>query len=53
MEQTKELLTRIPEMPLEDSLRYAAQMNAKARGSLDCRRGVAAFLAKEKISWEN
>jgi len=53
MQLTKEMLARIPEMPLEDSLRYAAQMNAEARGSLDCRRGIAAFLAKEKISWEN
>jgi methylglutaconyl-CoA hydratase len=51
MELTKEMLARIPEMPLEDSLRYAAQMNAEARGSVDCRRGIAAFLNKEKITW--
>lgn len=53
METTKEMLARIPEMPLEDSLRYAARMNAEARTSDDCRRGIAAFLAKEKITWEN
>jgi len=53
MEVTKEMLARIPEMPLEESLRYAAQMNAEARGSYDCRRGIEAFLAKEKITWEN
>ncbi len=53
MELTKEMLARIPEMVLEDSLRYAAQMNAEARGSVDCRRGIAAFLAKEKMNWEN
>lgn len=53
MESTKEMLARLPEMALEDSLRYAAQLNAEARGTLDCRRGIAAFLAKEKISWEN
>lgn len=52
MELTKEMLARIPEMPLEDSLLYAAQMNAEARGSQDCRRGIAAFLNKEKISWD-
>ncbi|MCC2548685.1 enoyl-CoA hydratase/isomerase family protein [Hymenobacter sp. BT175] len=51
MEVTKEMLARVPEMPLEESLRYAAHMNAEARGSLDCRRGIAAFLSKEKISW--
>jgi methylglutaconyl-CoA hydratase len=28
-------------------------MNAEARGSDDCRRGIAAFLSKEKITWEN
>ncbi len=53
MEVTKEMLARLPEMPLEDSLRYTAQLNAEARGSVDCRRGIAAFLAKEKIVWEN
>ncbi|UOR03825.1 enoyl-CoA hydratase-related protein [Hymenobacter aerilatus] len=53
MEMTKEMLSRLPEMPLEDSLRYVAQLNAEARGSLDCRRGIAAFLNREKINWEN
>ncbi|MCA8829309.1 enoyl-CoA hydratase/isomerase family protein [Hymenobacter pini] len=53
METTKEMLARIPEMPLEDSLRYAARLNAEARGSDDCRRGIAAFLGKEKIVWDN
>ncbi|QIX62763.1 enoyl-CoA hydratase/isomerase family protein [Hymenobacter sp. BT18] len=52
MEATKEMLARLPEMALEDGLRYAAQMNAEARGSVDCRRGIAAFLNKEKISWD-
>ena len=51
MEVTKEMLARLPEMPLEDGLRYAAQSNAEARGSEDCRRGIAAFLNKEKIGW--
>ncbi|QJX49247.1 enoyl-CoA hydratase/isomerase family protein [Hymenobacter taeanensis] len=53
MELTKEMLARIPEMPLEESLRYTAQLNAEARGTLDCRRGIAAFLSKEKITWDN
>jgi methylglutaconyl-CoA hydratase len=38
-------------MDLEEGLRYAAQRNAEARGSEDCRRGINAFLRKEKISW--
>ncbi|SFP99996.1 enoyl-CoA hydratase/isomerase family protein [Hymenobacter arizonensis] len=51
MEVTKEMLARLPEMALEEGLRYAAQSNAEARGSEDCRKGIAAFLSKEKISW--
>ncbi|ALW86509.1 methylglutaconyl-CoA hydratase [Hymenobacter sedentarius] len=51
MEVTKEMLARLPEMDLEEGLRYAAQRNAEARGSEDCRQGINAFLRKEKISW--
>ena len=51
MEVTKEMLARLPELPLEEGLRYAAQRNAEARGSEDCRKGIAAFLNKEKIGW--
>ena len=51
MEVTKEMLATLPEMDLEDGLRYAARRNAEARGSEDCRRGIAAFLNKEKIDW--
>ena len=51
MELTKELLARLPELDLQDGLRYAAGRNADARASDDCRRGIAAFLNKEKIDW--
>ena len=51
MEITKEVLARLPELPLEDALRYAAQRNAEVRATADCRRGIAAFLNKEKIDW--
>ena len=51
MEITKELLARLPELALEDGLRYAAERNADARASDDCRRGIAAFLNKEKLEW--
>ena len=51
MEVTKEMLAVLPEMDLQDSLRYAAQRNAEMRGSEDCRRGIAAFLNKERIGW--
>lgn len=51
MELTKELLAHLPEMGLEEGLRYAAQRNADARASDDSRRGIEAFLNKEAIEW--
>jgi methylglutaconyl-CoA hydratase len=51
MELTKEMLYRVQEMPLQESLRYAAEMNAHARSTSDYRRGINAFLNKEKINW--
>ncbi|WP_151087455.1 enoyl-CoA hydratase/isomerase family protein [Hymenobacter baengnokdamensis] len=51
IEITKEILARLPELALEDGLRYAAERNAATRASDDCRRGIAAFLNKEKLDW--
>lgn len=34
-----------------DALEFAAQMNAHARATEDCKKGIDAFLNKEKISW--
>jgi methylglutaconyl-CoA hydratase len=35
----------------QDALKFAAEMNAMARSSDDCKRGIDAFLNKEKLSW--
>jgi methylglutaconyl-CoA hydratase len=51
MEMIKEMLYRIPDMKLNRSLHYAAEMNAIARGTADCQRGMVAFLKKEKFWW--
>jgi methylglutaconyl-CoA hydratase len=51
MKLTKQMIGAIPSMSIEHALSYAAEMNAKARGSEDCKRGIAAFLNKEKLSW--
>ena len=51
LEVTKDLIARVQELPLEAALRYAAQQNATARSSEDCRRGVGAFLSKEPVAW--
>lgn len=51
MALTKQLLSDLPELSLEQALNRAAELNAEARGSEDCKKGIGAFLAKEKISW--
>ncbi len=51
MELTKKMIAQIQSMPLVDALDYASLMNATARLSDDCKRGVNAFLTKTPIMW--
>ncbi|WP_373523639.1 enoyl-CoA hydratase/isomerase family protein [Aquiflexum sp.] len=51
MALTKEMIAKVQERSLDDGLEYAASMNAKARGTADCQKGIAAFLNKESIQW--
>lgn len=51
MKLTKQLIATVPTMPIEAALTYAAEMNAHARSTQDCKKGIAAFLNKEKLSW--
>jgi methylglutaconyl-CoA hydratase len=51
MMQTKQMIARVQEMSLEKALTFAAESNATARATDDCKRGVDAFLKKEKITW--
>lgn len=51
MELTKKMIAEVQSMSLEEGLDYAATMNAKARNTDDCKRGIAAFLDKKKQSW--
>jgi methylglutaconyl-CoA hydratase len=51
MKLTKQMISKVQSLSVEDALQYAAEMNAHARGTDDCKKGVAAFLNKEKISW--
>ncbi len=48
---TKRLLADLPGMNLSDGFEYAAQLNAEARATADCRAGVAAFLEKRDPPW--
>ena len=51
MTYTKQMIAAVQAMRLEEGLQYAAEMNAKARASEDCQRGIASFLNKEKPLW--
>jgi methylglutaconyl-CoA hydratase len=48
---SKQMIAQVQSMPLEGALSFASAMNAKARGSDDCKKGIAAFLNKEKLEW--
>ena len=48
---TKEMIADIQSMEAKEALDYAARKNAQARDSSDCKKGISAFLSKEKIIW--
>jgi methylglutaconyl-CoA hydratase len=51
MELTKQMIAEVQNIELDEALDYAAAMNAKARSTEDCKKGIASFLNKEKITW--
>jgi len=51
MALTKHMIDQVQSMPLTDALAYAAKMNAEARGSDDCKKGIHAFLNKQDLNW--
>ncbi|MDQ0105991.1 methylglutaconyl-CoA hydratase [Chitinophaga terrae (ex Kim and Jung 2007)] len=48
---TKHLIGTVLDLPIKDGLGRAAELNAQTRGHEECKRGIAAFLNKEKIKW--
>ncbi len=48
---TKKLIRLVSGMDSKTALQYASRMNAAARMSADCKKGIAAFLDKETIRW--
>lgn len=48
---TKQMIAQVQSIPLENALNYAAEMNAQARATADCQKGIAAFLNKEELKW--
>lgn len=51
LQSTKALFNKVSDMSVDEALEYASGVNASARGSEDCQRGIQAFLDKEKIRW--
>ncbi|GGF21512.1 enoyl-CoA hydratase/isomerase family protein [Echinicola rosea] len=51
MAMTKKMIAAVQDMSLEEALDYAAMMNAKARETADCKKGIRTFLDKKKIDW--
>jgi methylglutaconyl-CoA hydratase len=47
----KKMVADIPNFPVDQGLRFAAKMNAHARGTEDFRKGIQAFLSNEKLEW--
>ncbi|MGB1314703.1 MAG: enoyl-CoA hydratase/isomerase family protein [Chitinophagales bacterium] len=48
---TKEMIAKVQDMNYVQAFDYAAEMNAKGRGTSDCKAGITSFLNKEKINW--
>lgn len=47
----KEMLSNIYSMGLQQAIEYAKAMNSISRLTQDCKKGINAFLKKEKIKW--
>jgi methylglutaconyl-CoA hydratase len=47
----KKMIATVQHMTIDDALQFAAKTNANARSSDDCKKGIASFLNKQKITW--
>lgn len=48
---SKQLIISVQDLTLDESLDLALKLNLETRSSADCKRGIAAFLNKEKLEW--
>jgi methylglutaconyl-CoA hydratase len=48
---TKTMINQVQGKSFDEALDFAVKQNAIARSSTDCKRGIQAFLNKEKLSW--
>ncbi len=47
----KEMYNSVDNLKLDEAIDYACKMNATARETEDCKKGISSFLNKQKISW--
>lgn len=47
----KTLINSVQDLSLDDSLDLAVKMNIETRSSSDCKKGISAFLNKERLNW--
>lgn len=51
MATTKQMIAKSQSMSLDEALNFAAEINARARSTDDCKKGIQSFLNKQKIIW--
>lgn len=51
MQLTKQLIAEVQSLSLQEALDLAGTMNAQARSTEDCKKGIAAFLNKQDLRW--
>jgi len=51
MQLTKQLIQDVHTLPLKEALDLAATINAHARATEDCKKGISAFLNKQELRW--
>lgn len=52
LKATKQMIAAVQEMSLNDALQHAAEVNATARATADCKQGIQSFLDKQKPNWD-
>ena len=48
---TKQLISKIQGMNIDQAFELTAKTNAKSRETSDCKKGISAFLSKKEIKW--
>lgn len=51
MQLTKQLIANVQSLSLDNALDLAATMNAQARATEDCKKGITSFLNKLELRW--